>query len=335
MIGNSLLPYKVPDVKQPWIDVVVLRKSIEAVGICSFELANANGDALPPFTAGSHIDVEVSAGRIRQYSLCNDPGDRYRYEIGVLRELNSRGGSVSMIETVQEGDTLRIGAPRNHFPLAPEAKHVVLLAGGIGITPILSMAERLSESKTPFRLVYANRTRSRAAFIDRIERSRYRHYVQFHFDEESAGQMLDLKRAIGDPIADSHLYVCGPSGFISAVLEAATSRGWPGMALHREYFQPTPDKAEASAGSFLIRIASTGNGYTVPPDRSVIDVLAEQGVEIPVSCEQGVCGTCITRVLEGVPDHKDMFMTDQEHARNDQFTPCCSRAKTSLLVLDL
>ena len=166
----SLLRYKCLDVELSWIKVVVLRKRVEADGICSFELAGADGGALPPFSADSHIDVEVSAGKVRQYSLCNDPQDRHRYVIGVLREPNSRGGSVSMIETVQEGHTLRISAPRNHFSLVHEARHVVLLAGGIGITPILSMAERLSQSGTPFRLVYANRSRSRTAFIDRIDR---------------------------------------------------------------------------------------------------------------------------------------------------------------------
>ena len=321
--------------EQAWINVVVLRKTAEAVGICSFELASANGGSLPPFSAGSHIDVEISAGKVRQYSLCNDPQDQQRYVIGVLREPNSRGGSVSMIETVREGDTLRISAPRNHFTLVPDATHVVLLAGGIGITPILSMAERLSQSDTPFRLVYANRSRSRTAFIDRIENSRYRQSVHFHFDEESEGRLLDLKKSIGEPTPGFHLYVCGPPGFIKAALESAASSGWDGPSLHREYFQPVTGTAAVSAESFLVRIASTGSDYPVPPHRSVVEVLAEHGVEIPVSCEQGVCGTCVTRILEGIPDHRDMFMTDQEHARNDQFTPCCSRAKTSLLVLDL
>lgn len=321
--------------EQAWFHVVVCRKTIEADGIFSFEMASVNGGTLPPFSAGSHIDVEVSAGRIRQYSLCNDPQDQHRYLIGVLREPNSRGGSVSMIETVQEGDTLRISAPRNHFALVPEAKHVVLLAGGIGITPILSMAERLSQSHTPFRLIYAGRSRSRTAFIDRIQNSRYSQSVQFHFDDESDGRLLDLKAAIRAPSPDSHLYVCGPPGFIKTVLEAAASNGWPGPSLHREYFQPVADANAASAESFVVRVASTGNSYPIPINRSVVEVLAEHGVEIPVLCEQGVCGTCITRILEGVPDHRDMFMTNEEHARNDQFTPCCSRAKTSLLVLDL
>jgi vanillate monooxygenase ferredoxin subunit len=321
--------------EQAWIKVVVLRKVMEADGICSFELAGADGEALPPFSAGSHIDVEVSARTIRQYSLCNDPLDQHRYVIGVLRETNSRGGSVSMIETVQEGNILRISAPRNHFPLVPDAKLVVLLAGGIGITPILSMAERLSRSDIPFRLVYANRSRSRTAFIDRITNSRYGRCVRFHFDEESEGRMLDLRQAIGEQAPDSHLYVCGPAGFIKAALEAAAGNGWHPASLHREYFQPPAETSVVSAEAFSIRIASTGKDYSVPSHRSVIEVLAEYGVAIPVSCQQGVCGTCVTRVLEGIPDHRDIFMTDAEHARNDLFTPCCSRAKTPLLVLDL
>jgi len=322
-------------VEQAWISVVVQRKAVEADGICSFELAGTDGAALPPFSAGSHIDVEVSAGTVRQYSLCNDPNDQHRYLIGVLREPKSRGGSVSMIDSVREGDTLRISTPRNHFPLVPGAKLVVLLAGGIGITPILSMAEWLSRSEIPFRLVYANRSRSRTAFIDRIANSRYGRSVLFHFDEECEGRVLDLSKAIGEPVQDSHLYVCGPAGFIKAALEAAAGNGWHSASLHREYFQPPAESAAESAEAFRIRIASTGYDYAVPPHRSVVEVLAEHGVDIPVSCEQGVCGTCITRLLDGIPDHRDMFMTDDEHARNDQFTPCCSRSKTPLLVLDL
>lgn len=318
-----------------WINVVVLRKSLEADGICSFELASADGGALPPFSAGAHVDVEVSAETIRQYSLCNDPNDRHRYLIGVLREPNSRGGSVSMIDSVQEGKILRISTPRNHFPLVPGARLVVLLAGGIGITPILSMAEQLSRSEIPFRLIYANRSRSRTAFINRIANSRYGLSAQFHFDEEHAGRVLDLDKAIGEPVQDSHLYVCGPPGFIKAALDAAVGNGWPGASLHREYFQPPAQTAAVSPEEFRIRIASTGNEYAVPPHCSVVEVLAAHGVNIPVSCGQGVCGTCVTRLLDGRPDHRDMFMTDDEHARNDQFTPCCSRAKTPLLVLDL
>jgi vanillate monooxygenase ferredoxin subunit len=322
-------------VEQAWINVVVLRKAKEADGICSFELASAHGDVLPPFSAGSHIDVEVSAGRIRQYSLCNDPNDQHRYVIAVLRDPNSRGGSVSMIDRVHDGATLRISAPRNHFPLVPGAKLVVLLAGGIGITPILSMAERLSRSEIPFRLVYANRSRSRTAFIDRIANSRYGQSVLFHFDEECGGRVIDLRKAIGEPVQGSHLYVCGPTGLIKAALEAAAGNGWHSTSLHREYFQPLAESAAEVTEAFRIRISSTGNDYLVPPHRSVVEVLAEHGVNIPVSCEQGVCGTCVTRLLDGIPDHRDMFMTDDEHARNDQFTPCCSRARTPLLVLDL
>jgi vanillate O-demethylase ferredoxin subunit len=183
--------------------------------------------------------------------------------------------------------------------------------------------------------VYANRSRSRAAFIDRIQNARYRNSVHLHFDEESEGRLLDLKEAIGEPTSGSHLYVCGPPGFIKAALEAAGNSGWDGSSLHREYFQPVTESFSASPEAFLVRIASTGSDYRVPAHRSVVEVLAEHGVEIPVSCEQGVCGTCVTRILGGLPDHRDSFMTVQEHARNDQFTPCCSRARTSLLVLDL
>jgi vanillate O-demethylase ferredoxin subunit len=317
------------------LTVVVAKKRVEAEDIVSFELVHPSGGELLRFSAGSHIDVEPSPGLVRQYSLCNHPDDRNRYLIAVLREPVSRGGSVAMIDCVAEGDLIRISEPRNHFVLVPEAKRVLLFAGGIGVTPILCMAERLSQSDIPFTFHYANRSRARTAFLERIENSSFADKLHFHFDDEAGGPMLDLPTVIGIPEDGTHLYVCGPAGFIKAVLGTAERAGWPAARLHREYFAPVADTSAREGGLFAVRIASTGECFEIPAGRRVIDVLAERGFEIPVGCEQGICGTCVTRVLEGVPEHHDMFMTDEEHARNDQFTPCCSRAKSSLLVLDL
>ncbi|WP_260925108.1 PDR/VanB family oxidoreductase [Novosphingobium sp. 9] len=316
------------------IPLRVARKWAEADNVSGFELVADDGAELPGFTAGAHIDVEAAPGLIRQYSLCNAPAERHRYVIAVLREVASRGGSASMAEKLHEGDVLHVSAPRNHFPLAAEAPHHLLFAGGIGITPILAMAETLSALGTPFALHYACRSRASAAFLDRITASPFAEQAQCHFDDEAGGP-LDLAAALAEAPEGAHVYVCGPAGFIDAVLGAAQAAGFPEAALHREFFAATAHEATAADGAFTVEIASTGQRIAVAADQPVIDALAAQGIDLPVSCEQGVCGTCVTRVLEGIPDHRDMFMTAAEHASNDQFTPCCSRAKTPLLVLDL
>jgi len=317
-----------------WKTLKVAAKKREADDIVSFELIDPAGEPLPRFTAGAHIDVEIAPGLVRQYSLCNAPRERCRYLIGVLRERASRGGSTTLVDTVEPGSLVRTSEPRNHFALDLSATRVVLMAGGIGITPILCMAEHLAITSTPFELHYCTRSRARAAFFDRISRSPFSNRTCFYFDDAPRSMQLDLSETLKQPGPGDHLYVCGPNGFIEAVLSGADRAGWRPEQLHKEFFTPTTDTPRAD-DAFEVEIASTGTRFTVPANRSVLDVLLANGIEIPMSCEQGVCGTCVTGVLNGVPDHRDMFMTDEEHARNDQFTPCCSRAKSDLLVLDL
>jgi vanillate O-demethylase ferredoxin subunit len=316
------------------LQVRVARKAAEAVDIVTLELVAADGRALPAFSAGSHIDVQLPNGLTRQYSLCNDPQETHRYLIGVLRDPASRGGSQAVHDLVQEGDLLTISAPRNHFGLAHEAKKSLLLAGGIGVTPILCMAERLAMTGADFTMHYAARTPARTAFRERIAAASFASRVQFHFDDGDAAQKLDLQRVLAKPDAGTHLYVCGPKGFMDAVLGAARAAGWPEVQLHYEFFGAEVAKSDSDA-SFEIKLASSGRIVRVPRDKTVTQALAEAGVEIMMSCEQGVCGTCLTRVLEGVPDHKDSYLTPEERAANDQFLPCCSRSKTPQLVLDL
>jgi len=317
-----------------WKTLRVAAKKNEADDIVSFELVDPAGEPLPRFTAGAHIDVEIAPGLVRQYSLCNDPHERHRYLIGVLREPASRGGSATLVDTVAPGALVRTGEPRNHFALEPLATRVVPMAGGIGITPILCMAEHLATTSTPFELHYCTRSRARAAFCDRISGSIFSKRTCFYFDDAPGSMPLDLSKTLTQPGPEDHLYVCGPNGFIEAVLGGALRAGWRPEQLHKEFFTPTTD-SRCADDAFEVEIASTGARFTVPPNRSVLDVLLANRIEIPMSCEQGVCGTCVTGVLNGVPDHRDVFMTDEEHARNDQFTPCCSRAKSDLLVLDL
>ncbi len=314
--------------------VRVSRKTVEASGICSYELIRPDGEMLPGFSAGSHVDVHLPNGITRQYSLCNEPAERHRYMIAVLKDASSRGGSKAMHELVDEGCELLISPPRNHFQLAHPLQKSLLLAGGIGITPVLCMAERLSALGAPFEMHYGARSEAAMAFRERIAWSAFAPNVHFHFDDGAPEQKFDLGAILDVPPPDTHLYVCGPKGFMDAVLTTARSAGWPEARLHYEFFGATVVKPDDD-GSFDVRIASSGKCITVPRDKTVVQALAAAGVEVLVSCEQGVCGTCLTRVLEGECDHRDMYLTEDEQAKDDQFTPCVSRARSPLLVLDL
>ncbi|MES2260019.1 MAG: PDR/VanB family oxidoreductase [Pseudomonadota bacterium] len=314
------------------LNVKVVRKEREADDICSFELVRTDGQPLPPFSAGAHIDVHLRDGLVRQYSLCNPPHERHRYQIGVLRDAASRGGSQAMHEQIEVGTELQISEPKNHFPLVP-AKRSLLLAGGIGVTPILAMAEALAAQGQAFEMHYCARAPERTAFRERIAQSAFAGQVHFHYDSGAAEQKLDLAWLLAAPDADTHIYVCGPGGFIDHVVNTAKERGWPSSQVHLEYFAAAPVDTAGDC-AFDVKLASSGRVIAIPAGRTVVEVLVAEGVDIPVSCEQGVCGTCLTRVLEGVPEHRDLYLTDEERAANDQFTPCCSRAR-GMLVLDL
>ena len=315
------------------LNVRVERRSSEAEDICSYELVSADGKPLPAFSAGSHIDVHVGPDLVRQYSLCNPPHETHRYLIGVLRDPASRGGSQGMHEKIHAGASLTISAPKNHFPLV-EAKRSLLLAGGIGVTPVLAMAEALSAQGADFEMHYCARSPERMAFRERIGASSFAARVHFHYDSGAPEQKLDLAALLAGLDRETHIYFCGPAGFIDHVKATAAAQKWPETQLHLEYF----GAAAVDMGgdqAFEVKLASTGASYTVPSGVTVMQVLRDAGVFVAASCEQGVCGTCLTRVLEGVPDHRDLYLTEEEQAANDQFTPCCSRSKSPTLVLDL
>lgn len=302
----------------------------EARDVVSLELVEADGSELPKFEAGSHIDVHLPNGLIRQYSLCNAPNERNRYLIGVLLDPKSRGGSKAVHELI-EGSEITIGEPRNFFPLEESKGRSLLFAGGIGITPILCMAESLHMSDANFELHYCSRSREQAAFVRRIEDSPFAGNASFHFDDEKSADIVGL---LSSPQAEDHLYVCGPSGFMDFVLKTAEAQGWPQHRLHREYFSAEP-KTGAENSSFEVQIASTGQVVTVGSETSVAEALIAVGLDIPLSCERGICGTCVTGILEGIPEHRDMYLTEDEQQANNIFTPCCSRAKSTRLVLDI
>ncbi|MDR0225214.1 MAG: PDR/VanB family oxidoreductase [Burkholderiaceae bacterium] len=316
----------------PVFQVRLARKRAEAQDICSLELQALPGQSLPAFTAGSHIDLHLPGGLVRQYSLCSDPGDTGRYVVAVLRESASRGGSAAVHEHLEEGQEISIGAPRNQFVLhaGRPARHV-LLAGGIGITPLLAMARQLAHEGADFALHYCARSRERMAFADQLLAMPWSGRVRLHLDGDSGWRMAEL---LSEPKSDLHLYVCGPRGFMEAALEGARAAGWSEDCLHSEFFAGDVVRREGDA-DFEVEIASTGQVVGVAPGQTVVQALAGIGVQIATSCEQGVCGTCLTRVLSGRPEHRDMYLTEDEQTACDQFLPCCSRAKSPRLVLDL
>ena len=324
-----------------WMSVKITAKTEEALDIVAFELADPDGRNLPPFSAGAHIDVEIGDGLVRQYSLCNHPGERHRYLIAVLKVPDSRGGSVAMHGRFREGSLINISEPKNNFPLVASARKSLLFAGGIGITPILCMAERLAQTGADFELHYSTRSAERMAFARRIRASSFADRVRFYLGDGSTARKLDVKAALGKKglfgsvPRDVHVYVCGPTGFMDWVLKTARDNKWRDEQLHREYFASVALPADATSTEFEVQIASTGLTYLIPADLPITKALRLHGIDIPTSCEEGVCGTCLTRVLEGIPDHRDLVLSARDKARNDQMTPCCSRSKSPKLVLDL
>ncbi len=322
---------------EPLINVRVAHKEVLAQDILLFELVAEEGCVLPAFAAGAHIDVHVSLGGthyVRPYSLCNKPGQPAFWHIAVLREAQSRGGSAAIHAWLGVGTSLQVSAPRQHFSLAPGAAHSLLLAGGIGITPLLSMAEQLHGSGAPFTLHHCTRSLARTPFLQRLAAAPYAAQVLRHLDDGDAAQRLDLPAVLAGAPAGTHLYVCGPQGFMDAMLGAARANGWPEDRLHWESFGAAvlPQQGDQA---FDLVLARSGRIIHVYADQTAAQALQSEGVYLATSCEQGVCGTCITPVLEGVPDHRDQYFTPEEQAASDQFTPCCSRAKSASLVIDL
>ena len=319
---------------QELLTVRVIHRQDEATGITSFELASPDGGDLPPFTAGSHIDVHIAPGLVRQYSLFNSPEERHRYRVAVLREEHGRGGSAAMHEQVQADHLLRISPPRNAFGLDRSASHSLLLAGGIGITPILAMAESLAQAGESFSLDYCCRSKDRAAFLERLSQPDIARLVRVHFDDGDFAQRFDLDALLQAAPGNSHLYVCGPTGFMDFVI-AKSQAILPAASIHREYFSASGKGAHSGDAPFEVRLARSGLTFEVPADKTIASVLSSNGVDVSLSCEQGVCGTCLVRVVSGIPDHRDTYLTAAERAENREMTICCSRALTPVIEIDL
>ena len=304
----------------------------QAEGIQSYELVDPSGAALVEFDAGSHIDVHTPVGLVRQYSLCNAPVDRHRYVIGVLREDTGRGGSRSMHEQVHVGDMLTVSHPRNNFPLIHDATHYLLVAGGIGMTPLLAMIETLRKKGASFTIHFCTRSPDKTPFQARLHELAANR-LTLHHDGGDPERGLDVASLLQDYREGTHLYCCGPAGLMAAVADNA--RHWSEDSVHFEYFASVPSPVDVSDlnGEFSVTIASTGQTLAVPQDKSILQVLSEHNINVESSCEAGVCGTCRTRYLRGTPLHRDFLLTEEEQ-ENDVLI-CCARSKTAELVLDL
>ncbi|QSN64399.1 MULTISPECIES: PDR/VanB family oxidoreductase [unclassified Caballeronia] len=326
----------VQDVGAGTLEVRVRQIRYEGRGINSYELTSPVGHELPPFEAGAHIDIHLSNGAIRQYSLCNSPADRTRYVIAVLKDENGRGGSRAVHEAIRAGDIVKISQPRNHFALASDATKVILIAGGIGVTPLKAMAHELEARGVDFEMHYCARSPSAAAFSDELKAMHAAGRLSYHFDDGLANNQLDLRALLSQPEPGTHVYYCGPAGFMSACAEAASH--WPKGTVHFEHFkapeQPkrAPAETESTEGC-EVTIASTGQVLHVAPDQSLCDALSEAGVDVPTSCCAGLCATCKVRYLEGEVEHNDFILSDEE--REEFLTVCVSRPVSKTLVLDL
>lgn len=316
------------------LQVRVKNITYEATGILSFELVPLPpSQTLPAFTAGAHIDLHLANGLVRSYSLLNNPEQQHRYQIGVNKDANSRGGSRYLHETLHAGAVLTISPPRNNFPLDERAPHQVFIAGGIGITPMLGMIERTGALGTPWTLFYSARSRESSSFLDRVLsfQDRYQGKLVLNFDQESGGQKLNLAAIVKSLPAGAAVYCCGPLPMLEAFEQATASL--PPERVHREYF--AAKEAAATDGGFTVELARTGKRMTVPAGKSILDCLIDMGLEPPFSCREGICGTCEVRVLSGTPDHRDLVLSDTEKLANDRMMVCCSGAKSASLVLDL
>jgi tetrachlorobenzoquinone reductase len=297
-----------------------------------YTFARPDGGRLPPYKPGAHIDIHLPNGLTRQFSLLNPAADPASYVVAIKLDAASRGGSRYVFDELKVGHTLKISAPRNNFPLVDNAERVVLFAGGIGITPIWCMAQELAAQNRPWELYYSCRSRADMAFLATLEKLGPER-VHLHFDDEAAGKFLDLPGAIAAAPANAHFYCCGPNPMLQAFEAAAASR--PRPHVHVEYFTPKEEAKADELGNFWVELARSGEEYFIPPGRKVLEVLFEAGVDVDYSCELGICGECVTRVISGEPIHHDAVLSEEEQATNERVMICCCGCKTERLVLDM
>lgn len=314
----------------PTLTLRVQAMRYEACGVVSIELRDPAGAALPEFSPGAHIDLHLGNGLVRSYSLCGAPEARHRYTVGVLLDRGSRGGSRYIHERLRVGATLPVGVPRNNFELDESASHTVLVAGGIGVTPIVCMARRLHQLGRAFTMLYCARSREEAAFVAELQT--YGDAVRMHFDAEAGGPP-DLAGMLAGQHPGTHFYCCGPGPMLQAFESACEAHGYPNV--HIERFAADPSVEAVQEGEYAVSLAQSGMEVKVPAGKSLLDALLEAGIPVDYSCREGVCGSCETRVLEGEPDHRDGVLSKAERAANQSMMVCVSGCKGKRLVLDL
>jgi phthalate 4,5-dioxygenase reductase component len=307
----------------------IARAERAAEGIHLLELRHPEGTRLPPFTAGAHVSIRTPSGLVRKYSLCNDPSEADRYVIAVKRDPSGRGGSVSLIDGTSPGDLVEVSEPHNAFELDARAPGYLLIAGGIGITPIMSMARSLAAAGARFRLVYCTRSPAATAFIGELSAEPFRGKVTLHHDQGDPARAFDLWTILEKPTGE-HVYCCGPRPMLEAVRDM--SGHWPASAIHMESFLDAAAAARPQDQPFTVVLAKSGDRIEVAPGVSILEALRARGHEAPSSCESGTCGTCRTTLIEGTVDHRDLVLMEHERARNVMI--CVSRALTPAIVID-
>ncbi|MFE9776975.1 PDR/VanB family oxidoreductase [Streptomyces sp. NPDC005775] len=336
MVGTSVVGHAVPGTGEGRpeprnaVTLTVTGKEQVAEGVVSVTLAHPGGARLPDWTPGSHIDLVLPDGTVRQYSLCGDRWDAHAYRFAVLREPDGRGGSAYVHDRLRPGDRVGVGGPRNNFPLAPSEKYL-FIAGGIGITLLLPMLHQAELLGNEWQLLYGGRTRASMAFRDELSAA---YGERVHVAPQDEQGLLDLTAWLGEPRPDTKVYCCGPGPLLSAV-EGVCTAGWPPHALRTEHFTAADRSAPVRNTAFEVELRRSGRAVTVAPGTSVLEAVREAGVDVLSSCEQGTCGTCLTPVLEGQPDHRDSILTDQQQSAQDCMFVCVSRSCGDRLVLDL
>jgi tetrachlorobenzoquinone reductase len=306
-----------------------------ARGASAFDFRPVDGAPLMPFTAGAHADLILPNGVRRSYSLCNSQDETHRYVVGVKKASPSRGASVYLHDQLRIGAEIDIAPPRNNFSLIESAPHSVLIAGGIGVTPIWSILQRLVALGASWELHYASRTRKDAAFVDELQQLATADpaRVNLAFNHDPGGKRLDLDEIIARAPLGSHFYACGPARMLDAYEKATTAL--PRARVHMERFAGAGEAIRVGGSDFDIELARSDRTIHVPADKSILDVLLDEGVDVEFSCMDGVCGSCKVQVLEGMPDHRDVVLDPEERAGNASMMVCCSRALSERLVLDL
>lgn len=323
-------PAAAPTYREVETDLRVVAREEVADGVVVLTLGDPEGAVLPSWTPGAHVDLVMGDSLVRQYSLCGSTSDRDTWKVGVLLDPESRGGSRYVHESLDSGATIRVRGPRNHFPLV-SAPRYRLIAGGIGITPLLPMIEAAAARGADWHLLYGGRSRQSMAFLDVLAEHPDRVTVSPRDERDGP---LDLPSVLAEPRDDTLVYCCGPEGLLTAVEQACS--GWPEGSLHVERFAAKEVEAGADAlESFEVECQRSGVSVSVPAGRSIYDVVEEAGIDVLGSCMEGVCGTCECDVIEGEPDHLDSVLSDAEKARNDVILICVSRSRSERLVLDL